>query len=291
MRVLCLLMLLLCSCADNNFDAFGQVLSQTGLMSGSQANAIIKFGNSVSKSGFSVEEEYYIGRSVAATILSKYRPYNDRALTAYVNKIANVLTNVSDRPETFIGYHVMVLDTAEINAVSAPGGYIFVSRGFIKILTNEDALASVIAHEIAHIVKSHGIYAISKSNLTNSLMLLGKETAAAQTSGVANELTNVFGDSVGDITNTLLVKGYSRRQEYESDAYAVELLNRAGYNPSAIVTSLNAVAEAQKVGSSGGWMSTHPEAEDRLEQVQELISKNESSGQEKRNFRFKQIMK
>lgn len=279
-------------CAEANLQGFEQVLNQTGVINSSQSSALFKFGSRVADGSrtLSDEEEYYLGRSVAATILSKYRPYQDRALTAYVNKIATALANLSDRPETFIGYHVMVLDTPEINAVSAPGGFIFLSKGFVKILPDEDALAAVIAHELAHVVKAHGVNAISEANLTNAFVLLGKDTAAAQTSGIANQLTSVFGDSVSDITNTLLVNGYSRSQEYEADEYAAELLKRAGYKTEALVTALTALEKAQKNGSTGGWMSTHPEAEDRIEEAEDFVSKSENPGYELRTARYSKVM-
>ena len=285
-------MFLLTACADANMQGVSQALSQAGVMSSSQADAIFKFGGRVSEGtrSLSEEEEYYLGRSVSATILSKYRPYLDRTLTAYVNKIAATLVNVSDRPETYIGYHVMVLDTEEINAVSAPGGYVFLSKGFLKILPDEDALAGVIAHEIAHVVHAHGMKAISDSNLTNALLLLGKDTAAAQTSGLVNQLTSAFGDSVKDITNTLLVNGFSRSQEYEADSYAVNLLKKAGYKPESLLAALESLNAAQKNGSKGGWMSTHPEPEDRIEEIEDSIEKEENSGFEIRTARFKQVL-
>jgi predicted Zn-dependent protease len=279
------------SCSPSSTQSFQNALTQTGLLTKGQAGALFDFGGSVTDSieGFTPEEEYYLGRAVAATVLSKYRPYNNQALTVYANRIAHVLTRVSDKPETFNGYRVLIVDTPEINAVSAPGGFIFISRGFIDVLPNEDALAGVIAHEIAHIVKSHGTSAISESNLTSAFLALGKKAAKSHTSsaGVTGQLVHAFGDSVSDITNTLLVKGFSRSQEYDADEYAVTLLTRAGYDPAGMHAALSSLVIAQNTGSSGGWMSTHPDPNSRMGRLTTGSPQSDEKGFKIRTTRFK----
>lgn len=279
-------------CANQNFGAFGSsILSATGVVSGSQADALVKAGQSVAKGvqSLSDEEEYYLGRGVSATILAKYRPYRNPELTAYVNKVAAVLVAVSDRPETFGGYHVLLLDTPEVNAVSAPGGFIFLSTGFLRLIPNEDALAAVLAHEIGHIVKGHGLKAISEANLSQAVLLLGKEAAASQGGAVVQGLTSTFGDSITDIAGTILTKGYSRSQEYESDEYAAELLKRSGYNQGGILEMLGALKNAG--GGKGGWLSTHPEAEDRIEELDDIKADAQGPGQQARSRRFDVLRK
>lgn len=284
-----MLFFLLISCSETTTRSFQRAISQTGLLSEGQAGALLSFGGSVTEGvkGFTPEEEYYLGRAVAATVLSKYSPYNNSSLSVYANKIAQVLVRVSDKPETYNGYRVMIVDTPEINAVSAPGGFIFISRGFIDILPNEDALAGVIAHEIAHIVEAHGTSSISESNITSAFLALGKEAAQSQAGGISGQLVNAFGDSVSDVTNTLLVKGFSRSQEYNADKYAVTLLTRAGYDPAGMHEALSSLVLAQKSGTSGGWMSTHPDANSRIGQLTALSPHSEDKGFQIRTARFK----
>ncbi|MFN8389810.1 MAG: M48 family metalloprotease [Bdellovibrionota bacterium] len=294
--VIALAALSLVSCADGQFNSLGSgLLSSTGLVNGSQADSLMKFGSGVAKGvqSLSPEEEYYLGRGVAATVLGRYRPYNNAAVNAYVNKVAVTVAAFSDRPDTFGGYHVQILDTPEINAVSAPGGFIFISTGFLKLIPNEDALAAVLAHEVGHIVKGHGVKAISQANLTQAFLLLGKEAAASQGGNVVQELTATFGDSITDITNTLLSKGYGRSQEYEADAYGAEVLQRAGYNPQGLKVMLSRLEEAAHAAPSGGWMSTHPAPEDRINEVAKSLpaARPESAGEAARNARFAKAMK
>ena len=81
------------------------------------------------------EQEYYIGRAVAANILTTSKVWNDQKATTYLNVLERALSLYSDRPETFGGYHLLIMDTDEINAFSAPGGLILVSRGLLRCAT------------------------------------------------------------------------------------------------------------------------------------------------------------
>ena len=109
------------------------------------------------------EQEYYIGRSVAATLLQSYDLADEVKLTAYLNKICMALVIHSERPELYNGYHVSILDSDQINAFATSGGHILITRGLLSCAENEDALASVIAHEIGHIQLQHSLKAIKTS--------------------------------------------------------------------------------------------------------------------------------
>ena len=109
------------------------------------------------------EEEYYVGRAVAATILGQYRLYANERLTSYVNAVGQAVALASDRPFTYGGYHFAILDTEEVNALSCPGGIIFITRGMLQKTRNEDELAAVLAHEVAHVNHKDGLAAIQKS--------------------------------------------------------------------------------------------------------------------------------
>ena len=134
----------------------------TGTINRQQAESITKGAAAVGKTfdDITPEQEYYIGRAVAATVLSKYKPYDISAGNEYLNVLGQGLALSSDRPETFGGYHFLIMDSDEINAFSAPGGLVLVSRGLIRCCPNEDALAAVLAHEIGHVEKQHGLRAI-----------------------------------------------------------------------------------------------------------------------------------
>lgn len=216
------------------------------------------------------EQEYYLGRSVAAVILSRYKPLNHPHSLAYVNVMGQALAQASDRPETFGGYHFMVLDADEINALSAPGGFVFVTKGLLKCCTSEDAMAAVLAHEIGHVQRQHGLQAIQESRITDGVTTLAITGTSTLSGGTLKELTTTFDDSIKDITTTMIDSGYSRAAEDEADEDAVSIMQRLGYDPNAIIDMLNQMRKRMPPGSEG-FARTHPTPTQRIEGVTEII--------------------
>jgi predicted Zn-dependent protease len=217
------------------------------------------------------EQEYYIGRAVGATILAQYSPYAEPGPTEYLNLLGRTLSFASDRPETFGGYHFLILNSEEINAFAAPGGLIFVSLGLLACADSEDTVAAILAHEIAHVVEQHGLQAIKKSRVTSALTSVA--IASAQTAGSDElaKLTTVFEDSIGDITSTLVNSGYSRAFEKEADLMAVEILKRVGYDPNALVRMLE-VMETRLEPGGRDFAKTHPEPEVRIAEIRKVLA-------------------
>ncbi|RIL09854.1 MAG: hypothetical protein DCC75_05610 [Proteobacteria bacterium] len=295
LSLLCCLFLAGCAQGGFSMKSLGSgILSSTGVVSGSQADALFEAGEKIAKaaSPLSDEQEYYLGRGVSAMVFAQYRPYRNAAVNQYVNRVGAVVAAVSDKPETFNGYHFQVLDTEEVNAISAPGGFVFVTKGFLRLMKNEDTLASVLAHEVAHINYGHGVSAISQANLTEALLILGKEAAASQAGAELGALTSAFGDSVTDVFNTLLTKGYSRSQEYESDEYAALLLKKAGYTPGSLQVMLTSLEQASKGSEESGWYSTHPSPSRRISNLPEFATAQDPAAQglEVRTARFRKAL-
>ncbi len=246
---------------DLNLKDIGKnIASSTGLVTGSQVDSLLEAGGKLSDAskGLTDEQEYYLGRSVSALVLKQYPLYQaEPGLTKYVNLVGNALAAKSNRPEIFGGYHFSVLDTKEINALSAPGGFIFVSKGFLEIIPDEEALAGVLAHEIGHIALGHGVKAISQGKISEAMMILGKEAASSYGPSELVALTDAFGASVDQVCDTLLKSGYSRSQEYEADQYAANLMAKTGYSAKGLPVMLDQLAQVS-AQSRGGWMDTHP---------------------------------
>ncbi len=210
-------------------------------------------------------EEHFIGRSVAAQILAmpQYPVDTEEPLLAYVERIGHGLVATNDgvrRP--FLDYRFAVLATDEVNAFACPGGLILVTRGLLAKAKSEDEVAAVLAHEIAHVTLRHGVAAIQQANLAQAFTYLGAGTAQAtmKPEDVA-KLNDLFGDSVGDIVQTLVTSGYSREAEAEADALGREFLTTTGYDPDALSRVL---ANMQDAGGRGGMFATHPSPQDRL---------------------------
>ncbi len=244
-----------------------------GLIDSTQSRSINRVAEAAEKSFEDIdpEQEYYIGRAVTATILDTYPPAQDEALNRYVNLLGQTIALASDRPETFGGYHFLVLDTEEINAFAAPGGFILVSRGLIRCCRNEDELAAVLAHEVGHVAGKDGLRAIKKSRLTSALTTLATEGAANLGSEKLAKLTEEFAGSITDITTTLMNSGYSRGLEKQADASAVSTLRRVGYSPQALVTMLGEMKKRITPGGAG-FARTHPDPSDRIKDIQGSVS-------------------
>lgn len=246
----------------------------TGTINESQAASINESAQAVQKSWEDItpEQEYYIGRAVAATILSEYKVYDDKAATDYINLVGQSLAMASDLPETYSGYHFLILDTNEINALSAPSGFVFITRGLLRMAKSESGLAGILAHEVGHVEHHDGIQAIKKSRITAALTSVAITGAAVAGSPELQQLTQTFGESVKDVTNTLINNGYSRQFEEREDRAAVDIMERVGYDPWAYVDDLAAMEKVLKPGGPG-FAKTHPSPELRIKIVEEEIGK------------------
>ncbi len=240
----------------------------TGAITETQAESIRKTTKAVARSAeeFTPEQEYYIGRTVGAVVLSKYRAYDNSQANQYLNVLGQTLAQASDLPSTFGGYHFLLLDSDDINAFATPSGLIFVTRGLLRCCKNEDALAAVLAHEIGHVQLRHGMQAIEKARVTEALTTLAAEGAKTLGSKEVAELTRTFEGAITDITNTLINNGYARSQEYQADQTSLMLLRRVGYDPGGLVEMLTLMKRNLKPGGVD-FAKTHPSPDDRIAEI------------------------
>lgn len=266
----------------------------TGTITPQQAESINRSVGAVEKTFTDItpEQEYWIGRTVAATILSQQKPFDNRAATEYVNEVGQYMALCSDRPETFGGYHFLLIDSEDINAFAAPGGLILVSRGMLRCCRNEDELAAVLAHEIGHIEHKHGLQSISKSRVTSALTILAAESAKNFGGGNIAELTRAFEGSITDITSTLVNSGYSRSFESQADKAAVGILQRGGYSPAALMSMLQEMEKRLKPGGLD-FAKTHPDPQVRVKDIRDLAGTATTvvAGNPVRDTRFVKAMK
>lgn len=244
----------------------------TGAITAEQGESIRRVGDAADKTfkDITPEQEYFIGRSVGATIIQAYKVYDRAEANDYLNRLGQSIARFSDMPETFRGYRFLILETDEVNAFAAPGGFIFISRGMIRLCRSEDDLAAVIAHEIGHIQHRHAVRAIKSSRLTSALTILALESAKNLGGADLAEVTKAFEGSISDITSTLMTGGYARSQEREADRAAITMLQRTGYRPSALTDVLARMDQALKTDKRG-FGSTHPPASARITELQPLL--------------------
>ena len=276
-----------CAAMEQVAQVGTSVAQSQGVVTGEQAKSIIRSTSAIAKTleDFTPEQEYYIGRSVGAVVVNRYKPYPKDQANSYLNLLGQTLAQASDRPETFGGYHFLIIDSDEINAFAAPGGLIFVSRGMLRCCTSEDAVAAVLAHEIAHIQLRHGIQSIEKSRQTQALTILAAEGAKTFGKKELADLTRTFEGSINDITSTLINNGYSRSFEQEADASAVRILSRVGYDPNALVAMLREMGKRLKPGGLD-FARTHPSPGSRIDDIESLVGRASLTEPPARHERF-----
>jgi beta-barrel assembly-enhancing protease len=231
-------------------------------------------------------QEYFMGRAVAALAIEKDQLYaDDAALERYVAMIGFSVAFESDRPETYKGYTFGILNAGEPNAFCAPSGFIFVTKGLLKLMTNEDELAGVLAHEIAHVGLRHPEIAAQAASdkeglseyagiFQGGMSLIGGIASYTGHGGVASvaQLATEAAPLMGKAAQGLyqsFSNGYSRDEEFAADAKAVEFLSRPGvrYSPEAFKAFIARLP--RKAGSYG----THPDLAGRVEAMDVEIQK------------------
>ena len=218
---------------------------------------------SQSKKAFSdidPKAERKLGQDAASVIVAVTPVMNIDALNTYVNKVGRWVAQHSERPD--LEWRFAVLDTVAINAYATPGGYIFVTAGLLLRLKSEAELATVLAHEIIHVVQSHHVRALKKSA---ALGLAGTIAGAA----TGNEiLAQVSMDGIKDLYS----RGLERDDEFESDHMGVVLAARAGYDPYAFMSVLLLLDSMNKEdGALAQFLATHPSPAKRLENLDRLM--------------------
>jgi beta-barrel assembly-enhancing protease len=218
-------------------------------------------------------------------VLWEYRVYESPQLEKYVNQLAANIAEVSTRPH--LPYHVVLLDTDEVNFFGGPGGYIYITRGFFNFLESESELAGAIAHEIAHIgnYEYATIPHLSKMKTAYSALLKGSELAKDSV-GTYGTAMNIGLKNIGNY-GPKVVKRFTKDQEIQADERAIDYLVKAGYDPRGFQNFIDRLSkvEMQNVGKFVILMNTHPPFVDRRKVMSERI-KNLSL--EKSKIVFKQ---
>jgi MAF protein len=209
---------------------------------------------------YSTDKEVQMGQSIAAQVAKEYKMAEDPLLQKRVGDIGKKIVAVCDRKE--IDYHFMVLDDEEVNAVSLPGGYVYINKGLIDKVSSDDELAGVIAHEIGHIVARHSIKKLQAAQGYTLLRVLTMATPQSAEVG-----------SAADVAFTELMLGYSREDELLADQLGARYSKLAGYNPRGMINFLHKLQEINKRKplKPYNYLKTHPYVPDRIRVVKQEL--------------------
>jgi beta-barrel assembly-enhancing protease len=234
----------------------GADLNVTNIINGTQ-----QIGHSMA---LGEKDEPALGEAVALQATNRYSIYPDKNLNRYVTLVGSTVATAAPRTTP---YYFAVLDTDEVNAFSAPGGYVFITRGAVQRMRDESELAGVLGHEIGHVCKHHGLNAAKNATFKQgAVTLASSESHAAQFNAVA--------DGAGD---AVLNTGFSQPQEEEADAEGVKYVIGAGYDPDGFLHFLQRMQQGQGHGLK--LFSTHPGLGDRINKVNDQITKTGKGGQ------------
>jgi predicted Zn-dependent protease len=197
------------------------------------------------------DEEIKLGANVSDRVRERYGVVQDPAVHRYVTLVGSLLVRKSTRPR--LPFTFIVLDTDGVNAFAAPGGFIHITRGALGLMSSESELAGVLAHEISHVTEKHTISAIQK----NKLIQIGADESITKNPELWGKLV--------DVTSDLVMAGFGRGEEMESDRDGLAMADAAGYAPEGLGRFLERLAERNK-NTSGkqGLFASHPEMKERL---------------------------
>ncbi len=199
------------------------------------------------------------GEDLYDEFVDKGQIYGDEEWQGYVQRLgARLLEQSEDAGKP---YHFFVLDNSAVNAFATPDAYIFINRGLIAYLANEDQLAAVIGHEIGHVVGRH-------ARRQRSADLFGKSV------GLIAAIFTRRGElmEVSDAATRTIVSGYGREMELEADRLGGEFLAKAGYNPLAIIDTVQVLKDQElfakqverRPATYHGLFASHPKNDKRL---------------------------
>ena len=211
---------------------------------------------------FSVRQDAEIGRQAAADAERQLPMVRDGLVERYVNAIVDRLAEVAPGPR--FDYRARVVNAADINAFSLPGGFIYVNRGLIEAVRSEGELAGVLAHEMAHVAQRHGTSQVTKA--------YGAQLGVGLLAGVLGGRDHRLGmgeQIAGSLGLNALFMKFSRNAENEADRVGAQMMARAGYDPLAMASFFDLLAAEQRrnPGSVEQFFSDHPSPRDRAANI------------------------
>jgi MAF protein len=209
---------------------------------------------------YSTDKEVQMGVAIAKEVESQYKLVDDPLVQKRVQDIGKKIAAASDRRE--IDYYFKVLEDDEINAFALPGGFVYVNKGLLEKVSNDDELACILGHEVGHIVARHGIkklQAIMGYSLIRVLTAVASRSAEAVTAA--------------DLAFTEILLGYGREDELVADQLGSRYAKKAGYNPRSMITFLERLEDInrRKPPRQLSYFKTHPYVPDRIREVKQEL--------------------
>lgn len=211
-----------------------------------------------------LQAEVEFGRNLASLILGRHPLKSSAEQQRYINLVGRSLAMHGERQE--IDYHFAIIDSDQVNAYAAPGGYIFVTSSAIDMMQDEAELAGVLAHEIAHVNRRHIVRELNIRGEGGGI----ESGLAHLLGGVGDSGRIAFNQALEKAVELLFDSGLKKEDEYEADRMGTLLLTQTGYDPMALRRYLQRIKQSQ--GEKTAVLNnTHPGFGERLFQLDRLI--------------------
>ena len=206
-------------------------------------------------------EEEELAREFMAQVNKRFDLIKDPYIVDYVNSVGRkILDNLPPQP---FAYRFYVIDSDVYNAFATPAGHIFIYRGLIEAMDSEDELAGILGHEIGHVQCRHISDKIERSSKLNVAALAGLAAGIFLGVGGAGEAAQAV--TVGSMAAAqTMALAYSREDEIQADKVGLENISRAGYDGTALMTTLDKIRAKRWFDNIPTYLTTHPAAEDRI---------------------------
>jgi len=213
----------------------------------------------------SPHKEILMGLNASKEIKKENRQYldKDKIFLKRVQRVGRRLAKVANRPDFKWEFHTISKNI--INAFCLPGGKVYVYTGIKKVVKNDDQLATVMSHEIAHAIARHGAERVSMqqiSDIGHSILSLAIKSKVPQYEKVFNTAYN-YGTNLG------IMLPYSRKHELEADKIGLILMGKAGYNTKEALKFWQNMKKVTK-NNKNDFFSTHPSDDKRIAQIKKF---------------------
>jgi beta-barrel assembly-enhancing protease len=210
--------------------------------------------------------ERRIGEEIYREYLASGELIDDTETNEYVWQVASKLTRTANA--NGYDFTFFVVRDPRINAFALPGGYIGINSGLLAVAQSESELASVLAHEIAHVTQRHLARMLAKQKQTSVLSIAGLLVAILAARANPNAAFGAL--SLGSTLQTDLMLSFSRDAEREADRIGFDMLNQAGFDPAGMSAFFMRLQQANRLNESRApeYLRTHPVTQDRVSDAQ-----------------------
>lgn len=216
---------------------------------------------------FTDEQEMKLGQQMAARYEKENPIVRNPVLDRYLTDVAGRLGRVSQRRN--IRYYIKMVDSKDVNAVSLPGGYIYVNRGLFRFTKVESEFVSIVSHEVGHIVGYHSMNMLARQKNVMSLLEPGRVLAGP----LANDLTDSIVETLALTAYSFIDRPKGREAEREADLFGLHQMTRAGWDPQGMVDVMNRFAAVSgNTSIFEGLFSTHPPSSERAALCKQELS-------------------